>query len=43
MVWHPHLDKMQDTWIRKENIEQRLFRHCFFNDPFEVMIEKLKS
>jgi hypothetical protein len=43
MVWYPMLLRMQTTWIRPENIEKRLFRHGYFNQSFNGMMNTIKE
>jgi len=43
MVWFPDLVKMRDTWIRKENIDKKLFTHLYFNQTIESMISQIKD
>jgi hypothetical protein len=43
MIWFPHLVGMQNTWIRKENIENNLFKHTYFDNSVELMIHMMKD
>lgn len=43
MIWFPHLQIMQNTWIRSKNIEDKLFIHCLFNEPIKTMLDRIKE